>query len=54
MVRVGPDWVFDQVVSPADYATVVEGWVNAQGDQIVGGGIGPEHIRALNSRFTGF
>ena len=50
-----PDWIFEQVVSPDDYATVVEGWVKEQGVRIVGGccGTGPEHIRALTSRFAG-
>ncbi len=50
-----PDWIFDQAVSPDDYATVVEGWVKEQGVQIVGGccGTGPEHIRALKSRLAG-
>ena len=50
-----PDWVFEQVVSPEDYATVVEGWVKDQGVRIVGGccGTGPEHIRALKERFAG-
>ncbi len=50
-----PDWVFEQVVSPEDYATVVEGWVKEQGVQIIGGccGTGPEHIRALKERFAG-
>ena len=50
-----PNWVFEQLVSPDDYATVVEGWVKNQGVQIVGGccGTGPEHIRALSERLTG-
>ena len=51
----GPDWVFEQVVSPEDYAGVVAGWVKDYAVQIVGGccGTGPEHIRALKERFAG-
>ena len=50
-----PEWVFEQVVSPEDYATVAEGWVKEQGVQIIGGccGTGPEHIRVLKERFAG-
>ena len=48
-----PTWVFEQVVSPDEYADVVEGWVRDQGVQIIGGccGTGPEHIQALHERF---
>ena len=50
-----PDWVFEQAVSPEDYADLVEGWVKDYAVRIVGGccGTGPEHIRALKSRFAG-
>ncbi len=48
-----PTWVFEQVVSPDEYADVVEGWVRDQGVQIIGGccGTGPEHIQTLHERF---
>jgi len=44
-----PDWRYEEVSSPEDYATEIEGWVRHYGVQIVGGccGTGPEHIRAL-------
>jgi S-methylmethionine-dependent homocysteine/selenocysteine methylase len=47
-----PEWNFEQVVSPDDYAAEVERWVNDHGVQIVGGccGTGPEHIRLLKER----
>jgi S-methylmethionine-dependent homocysteine/selenocysteine methylase len=44
-----PDWNFEQVVSPEDYADAVADWVTNHGVQIVGGccGTGPAHIRLL-------
>jgi len=44
-----PDWRYEQVSSPEDYAAEIEGWIQNYGVQIVGGccGTGPEHIRVL-------
>ena len=44
-----PDWRYEEVSSPEDYASEIEGWIRNYGVQIVGGccGTGPEHIRAL-------
>ena len=44
-----PDWRYEEVSSPKDYAGEIEGWIQNYGVQIVGGccGTGPEHIRAL-------
>jgi homocysteine S-methyltransferase len=44
-----PDWRYEEVSSPEDYAAEIEGWMEHYGVQIVGGccGTGPEHIRAL-------
>ena len=44
-----PDWRYEEVSSPQQYATEIEGWIKNYGVQIVGGccGTGPEHIRAL-------
>ena len=46
-----PNWSFEEICSPQDYAKEIEGWINKHGVQIVGGccGTGPEHIRALKS-----
>jgi homocysteine S-methyltransferase len=46
-----PNWHFDQIISPADYAAAALAWVEA-GAQLIGGccGIGPEHIRLLRER----
>ena len=46
---IAPDWSFEEICSPQEYAKEVEGWVKKHGVQIVGGccGTGPEHIRAL-------
>ena len=45
-----PDWVFEDVISPA---ALVDAWVRwkALGVTVIGGccGVGPEHIRALTS-----
>ena len=45
-----PDWRYEQVSSPGEYASEIEGWIRDYGVQIVGGccGTGPEHIRALS------
>ena len=50
-----PDWRYEEVSSPQDYASEIEGWINDYGVQIVGGccGTGPEHIRALATLLDG-
>ena len=44
----GPDWVFEEVVSPDDYAAQAKLWIES-GVRIIGGccGTNPEHIRKL-------
>jgi S-methylmethionine-dependent homocysteine/selenocysteine methylase len=44
-----PDWRYEEVSSPEDYAAEIEGWIQHFGVQIVGGccGTGPEHSRVL-------
>jgi len=44
-----PDWRYEEVSSPEDYAAEINGWIQNYGVQIVGGccGTGPEHIRVL-------
>jgi homocysteine S-methyltransferase len=44
-----PDWRYEEVSSPEQYAAEIDGWIRDYGVQIVGGccGTGPEHIRAL-------
>jgi len=44
-----PEWRYEEVSSPQQYAAEIEGWIRDYGVQIVGGccGTGPEHIRAL-------
>ncbi|MEE8366497.1 MAG: homocysteine S-methyltransferase family protein [Gammaproteobacteria bacterium] len=44
-----PEWSFEEICSPEDYASEIDGWVKNHGVQIVGGccGTGPEHIRAI-------
>jgi methionine synthase I (cobalamin-dependent) len=46
-----PDWSFEEICSPQDYAKEIKGWIKKHGVQIVGGccGTGPDHIRALKS-----
>ena len=46
----GDNWVFDDTISPHDYATAAQGWL-ARGVQIIGGccGIRTEHISVLRS-----
>lgn len=43
-----PDWNFENIISPADFANTSKAW-SAQGVQILGGccGLGIEHIEAL-------
>ncbi|MGD8351302.1 MAG: homocysteine S-methyltransferase family protein [Gammaproteobacteria bacterium] len=50
-----PDLMLEEVISPPDYAAVVETWITDYGVQIVGGccGTGPEHIRALHDMLAG-
>jgi len=46
-----PNWQFINMISPEDYATEAQKWVE-MGVQIIGGccGIGPEHIRLLKKQ----
>lgn len=46
-----PDWHYEEVSSPDEYAAVIDNWIQEYGVQIVGGccGTGPEHIRALKA-----
>ena len=48
---IDPNWQFVNMISPEDYLTLAQRWVE-MGAQIVGGccGIGPEHIRLLAER----
>ncbi len=50
---VPPNWQFDSVCTPAEFADSAEDWI-AAGAVIVGGccGIGPDHISALAQRLT--
>ncbi|MBW8010490.1 MAG: homocysteine S-methyltransferase family protein [Chloroflexi bacterium] len=45
---VAPNWVFNDVISPEDYASAVKHWLQ-RGVQVIGGccGIGVEHIALL-------
>lgn len=45
---VQPNWIFDGVISPEDYASAARDWLK-QGVQVLGGccGIGVDHIQAL-------
>jgi methionine synthase I (cobalamin-dependent) len=49
-----PDWRYEEVSTPQQYAAEIEGWIKNYGVQIVGGccGTGPEHIRALKDLLT--
>jgi len=44
-----PDWRYEEVSSPQQYAIDIDSWIRDYGVQIVGGccGTGPEHIKAL-------
>ena len=46
-----PDWQFEGIIPPDDFAEACLGW-KAAGAQILGGccGLGPEHIEALARR----
>ncbi|MEM7034484.1 MAG: homocysteine S-methyltransferase family protein [Chloroflexota bacterium] len=46
-----PNWQFNNVITPKDFADAAEEWV-AMGAQVIGGccGIGLDHIRELKSR----
>jgi S-methylmethionine-dependent homocysteine/selenocysteine methylase len=48
---VAPDWSFDNICPPEEYARKIEGWIKKHGVQIVGGccGTSPDHIRALKA-----
>jgi S-methylmethionine-dependent homocysteine/selenocysteine methylase len=50
-----PEWRYQEVSSPRDYAAEIKGWITDYGVQIVGGccGTGPEHIRALRELLDG-
>ena len=50
-----PDWRYEAVSSPEDYASEIEGWIKNYGVQVVGGccGTGPEHIQALRHLLDG-
>jgi S-methylmethionine-dependent homocysteine/selenocysteine methylase len=43
-----PNWIFNDVISPEDYASAASSWLE-QGVQVLGGccGIGLEHIQLL-------
>lgn len=47
-----PNWKFNNIINPQDYAEIAEQWVT-MGASILGGccGVGPDHIRALKERF---
>ena len=48
---IDPDWQFVDMISPADYLTFAQQWVE-MGARMIGGccGIGPEYIRLLKER----
>jgi homocysteine S-methyltransferase len=50
-----PDWRYEEISSPQEYAAQIEGWIRNYGVQIVGGccGTGPEHIRVLRQLLDG-
>ena len=47
---VAPHWIFEDTISPEEYASAAAQWVN-RGVQVIGGccGIGVEHIRLLKN-----
>ncbi|MEM7322844.1 MAG: homocysteine S-methyltransferase family protein [Actinomycetota bacterium] len=51
---VKPNWIFNDVISPADYRTAAAGWVD-RGVQVIGGccGIGPAHMELLAGELDG-
>ena len=50
-----PDWRYEEVCAPNDYAVEIRRWIDDFGVQVVGGccGTGPEHIRALRKALKG-
>jgi homocysteine S-methyltransferase len=50
---IDPNWQFIDMISPEDYLTAAQQWIEL-GAQIIGGccGIGPEHIRLLKERLS--
>jgi S-methylmethionine-dependent homocysteine/selenocysteine methylase len=48
---INPNWQFNNIISPAEYAAAAEQWIK-MGAAIIGGccGIGPVHIRELKKR----
>jgi S-methylmethionine-dependent homocysteine/selenocysteine methylase len=48
-----PNWRFENVASPDDFARICADWIDA-GVKVVGGccGLGPDHIRAAAERLT--
>ena len=50
---VEPNWIFNDVISPEEYASAADSWLQ-QGVQVVGGccGIGLEHIQVLKDIVT--
>jgi len=48
-----PHWIFNDVISPEDYAAAAQTW-QGQGVQVIGGccGIGLEHIQLLKDTIT--
>jgi S-methylmethionine-dependent homocysteine/selenocysteine methylase len=50
---IDPNWQFIDMISPEDYLTAAQRWIEL-GTQIIGGccGIGPEHIRLLKERLS--
>jgi S-methylmethionine-dependent homocysteine/selenocysteine methylase len=49
-----PEWLYEEISSPDDYAIEIQNWIENQGVQIVGGccGTRPEHIQALSQLMT--
>ncbi|MGB3210439.1 MAG: homocysteine S-methyltransferase family protein [Desulforhopalus sp.] len=47
-----PNWQFNDIISPEEYAQATAGWIK-MGAKIIGGccGIGPAHIRELKKRY---
>ncbi|MGB3700805.1 MAG: homocysteine S-methyltransferase family protein [Anaerolineales bacterium] len=50
---VAPNWIFNDVISPEDYASAANSWLQ-QGVQVLGGccGIGLEHMQVLKDILT--
>ncbi|HUV28307.1 MAG TPA: homocysteine S-methyltransferase family protein [Anaerolineales bacterium] len=50
---VAPNWIFNDVISPEDYASAASSWLQ-QGVQVLGGccGIGLEHMQVLKDILT--